>query len=148
MFYLLPISVLSAGPGLLLSIAPTGAIRFLIILPTLFCGTISSAPTLWLQARFNPFQTDRSRFRLFITAGRESGFSSCGENKKLCWALLEAGLTEWLQDYIKDSSRRSQKNPQQHLKHCRPHLPQLSYCSWFSNKTEIGQTRLSCRVPR
>ncbi|MEQ2289201.1 hypothetical protein AMECASPLE_030561 [Ameca splendens] len=30
-----------------------------------------------------------------------------------------------LQEYIKDSSRRSKRNPEHHVKYCRPHLLQL-----------------------
>ena len=49
-----------------------------------------------------------------------------GENIEQWWTYPGvAGLPKLLQEHIDNSSRRSQKHPEQPLKNCRPHLPQL-----------------------
>lgn len=42
-----------------------------------------------------------------------------------------SGLLKLLQEWL------IQEDPEQHVKNCRPHLPQLR--QWFNNKQETGQ---------
>ncbi len=52
--------------------------------------------------------------------------STNGENMEQWWTFPGvAGRPKLPQERSDDSSKRSQKTPQQHLKNCRPHLPQL-----------------------
>ncbi len=53
--------------------------------------------------------------------------STNGENMEQWWTFPGvAGRPKLPQERSDDSSKRSQKTPQQHLKNCRPHLPQLN----------------------
>ncbi|KAG7516383.1 pleckstrin-likey-like domain family B member 1 isoform X2, partial [Solea senegalensis] len=63
----------------------------------------------------------------------EPGSEMCGHlpRPRTTWA------TPIPQYHSNDSSKRSQKNPEQHLKNCSPHLPQLSYLSPNQTKNEV-----------
>ncbi len=58
---------------------------------------------------------------------RSEPLSTKGENLEQWWTFPGvAGLPKLLQEHNDNSSRRSYKNPEQHLKNCRPNLPQFS----------------------
>ncbi len=60
-----------------------------------------------------------------------------------------AGRPKLPQERSDDSSKRSQKTPQQHLKNRRPHLPQLKVSVHDSTiRKRLGKNGLHGRVPR
>ncbi len=76
--------------------------------------------------------------------------STNGKNMEQWWTFPGvAGRPKLPQERSDDSSKRSQKTPQQHLKNCRPHLPQLKVSVHDSTiRKRLGKNGLHGRVPR
>jgi len=66
--------------------------------------------------------------------------STKGKNMEQLWPFPGmAGRPKLPQERIDDSSKRSQKTPEQHPQNCRPHWPQLGFGSWLHHNKETGQ---------